>query len=349
MTKTRTLCFFDRWMDPVGPEMMAANAKNVNISKLSFADGPDHNWSQLARAHGYQMLPAIETADSFHPDAAFLKRCPDLLAVASSGAGYDTFDVDACTEAGVLVFNQAGANAESVAQHALGMMLALGKQMIQSDRAIRSADRNWDRWTYKGGELTGRTLGIVGLGNVGRRTSAICGPTFNMRVIASDPYITDADFAERGAEKATLEQVMSESDFISVHCPLTDETRGMIGEKEFAMMKPDAFFITTARGGIHDEAALEKVMAEGRIRGAGLDVFETEPPAMDHPLLAYPNTIVSPHNAGITSDCTYNMARSSAEQWTALFAGEQPRLLINPEAWDLYAKRYEDILGEPVS
>jgi len=348
MANPRKLCLFERWLDPVGRDYLEQHAADTEISVLSFADGEESNWAALETAHGYQLLPSTETPEQFYPDQPLLERCPDLLAVSSSGAGYDMVDVDACTKAGVLVFNQSGANSESVAQHALGMMLALCKNMIQSDRAIRTSDRDWTRWTYMGSELTGRTLGIVGLGNIGRRLSAICGSAFNMRVIAYDPYISDQDFTERGAEKVSLAEVMGQSDFVSIHCPLTEETTGMIGEHQFKAMKFGAYFISTARGGIHDEQALENVMANGRLAGAGLDVFIEEPPSNSHPLMAYPNVIVSPHNAGITSDCLYNMSRSQAEQWCDVFAGLRPRLLINPDAWTGFATRYERIVGEPV-
>ena len=349
MTHTRKLCLFERWTDPVGQKHLDQHSAGTEVSMLSFADGAESNWMGLQSAHGYQLLPSTETPEMFYPDKSLLMRCPDLLAVSSAGAGYDMVDVDAGTKAGVLVFNQSGANSESVVQHALGMMLTLCKNMIQSDRAIHHPERNWTRMDYVGSELTGRTLGIVGLGNIGRRLSAICGSVFNMRVIAYDPYITDQDFVERGAEKVSLGTVMSEADFVSIHCPLTEETTNMIGARQFEVMKPGAYFISTARGGIHDEGALEQVIASGLLAGAGLDVFAEEPPAHNHPLMAYPNVIVSPHNAGITSDCLHNMALSQAEQWCDVFAGLRPRLLINPEAWDLFGERYGRIFGAPVS
>ncbi len=348
MTCTAKLCLFEQWTDPVGSEYLEQHSPDTEICFLSFDDTPSENWQALAGAHGYQMRPSTETPIEFFPKRSFLEQCPNLLAISSAGAGYDMADVDASTEAGVLVFNQSGANAESVAQHSLGMMLALCKNMIQSDRIIHSPERDWTRMDYTGSELTGRTLGIVGLGNIGRRLSAICGSAFNMRVIASDPYITEQYIIESGAEKTTLEQVMSESDFVSIHCPLTEETTGMIGATEFASMKNHSYFIATARGGIYDEAALEREIASGRIAGAGLDVFVEEPPAHTHPLLAFPNVIVSPHNAGITTDCLYNMGLSAAQQWVQMFDGRKPRLLINPEAWPRFAERYNDILGKPV-
>jgi len=344
----RNLVHFERWMDPIGPEIIGAEG-NIALHRLTQDGSSDAIWAAFEAAHGYQLLPSTETQKAFHPDRAFLERCPNLLCVSSSGAGYDMVDVAACTEAGVLVVNQGGANAQSVVQHTIGMMLVLCKKIVQSDNAIRRPVRDWDRFDYTGHEVTGRTLGIVGLGNIGRRLAALASSAFGMRVIASDPYITPRDFEERHAEAADLERVLSEADFVSLHCPLTDETRGMIGAEEFAMMKPGAFFLNTARGGIHDEAALAQALAGGALAGAGLDVFETEPPANTHPLLDFDNVIVSPHNAGVTSDCLYNMSEWAARQWVDVFRGLRPPRLINPEAWGFYGERYARILGERVS
>jgi len=344
----RNLVHFERWMDPIGPEIIAAQG-NIALKTLTSGNPSDSLWAAFEEAHGYQMLPSTETLKAFHPDRAFLERCPNLLCISSSGAGYDMADVAACTEAGILVVNQGGANAQSVVQHTIGMMLVLCKKIVQSDNAIRRPVRDWDRFAYTGHEVTGRTLGIVGLSNIGRRLAALASSAFGMRVIASDPYITPRDFEERHAEAADLERVLTESDFVSLHCPLTDETRGMIGADEFAMMKAGAFFLNTARGGIHDEIALEKALNDGLLAGAGLDVFETEPPPNTHPLLDFDNVIVSPHNAGVTSDCLRNMAEWAARQWVDVFSGRRPPRLINPEAWDFYTERYARILGERVS
>jgi len=215
---------------------------------------------------------------------------------------------------------------------------AIAEQVLAPD--------GWGRWDFKGKELTGRTLGIIGLGNVGRRVSALAGGAFNMKVLAYDPYITPEDFRERGAEPVGFDDIFSASDFVSVNCPLTEETTNMIGAGEYRMMKRSAYFITTARGGIHDEAALADVLSEGLIAGAGLDVFDPEPPPADHPLMAFDNVIISPHVAGITDDCTHNMASWAARQWLTIFRGRRPPRLINPEAWPAYRERYRRVTGE---
>ncbi|HEX9702096.1 MAG TPA: hydroxyacid dehydrogenase [Rhodospirillales bacterium] len=345
-TATKSLVFFETWMDPVA-ETILAKEKDIRVQRLRFADPVDGNWKALAGAHGYQLLPSTEIREPFLPRRPLFQRCLNLLALSVSGAGYDMVDVDACTEAGILLVNQAGANAESVAQHVLGMMLVLSKQIAQSDKRMRRDAAGWTRMDYKGRELTGRTLGIVGLGNVGRRVAALA-KVFNMRVIASDPYITDADFRERGAKSVGLDRVFRESDFVSINCPLNDETRGMVGWAHYSLMKPTAYFITTARGGIHDEAALAKVLSEDRIAGAGLDVFQPEPPPLDHPLLRFDNVIVSPHVAGVTDDCVHNMAAYAADQWIAIFRGQRPPRMINPEAWSRYRERFQRLFGIPV-
>lgn len=342
------LAYLDYWLDPAGDETIAG-APEIDVVRLLLDDDDEENWRQLATAHGYQTLPSTETPIQFQPSRQLIERCPNLLCVAASGAGYDMFDVDACTEAGVLVVNQSGSNAESVVQHVLGMMLAISKQMIQSDRAIRRPERDWTRRDYAGGELTEKTLGIIGLGNIGGRLAEICSSVFAMQVIAYDPYITADDFTRRHARCVDLDTLLRESDFVSVNCPLTGETRGMVGSGAFDKMKSTAIFINTGRGGIHDELALALALAEGRLAGAGLDVFEVEPPAADHPLLGFDNVIVSPHQAGITAESQANMARWAAEQWITIFAGGRPPRLINPDAWDGYRARFEDLLGRPVS
>ncbi|MBC8338148.1 MAG: hydroxyacid dehydrogenase [Rhodospirillales bacterium] len=346
-SKTKNLVFFEKWMDPIA-ETMLDGEDGINLQKLTYDSPEKDNWAALEQAHGLQLLPAFETRAPFMPGRALIERCPELLAVSVTGTGYDTVDEEACTDAGVLLVNQAGANAESVAQHVFGLMLVLSKQIIQGDRRMRRGPEGWGRDDFQGQELTGRTLGIIGLGNVGRRVSALAGQMFNMTVLAYDPYITEDDFRERGAKPVGFDDIFSASDFVSVNCPLTEETTNMIGDREYRMMKPSAYFITTARGGIHDEAALAGALSENLIAGAGLDVFLPEPPPAEHPLMAFDNVIVSPHVAGITDDCTHNMASWAAEQWVTIFKGHRPPRLINPEAWPAYRDRFERIFGTPV-
>jgi D-3-phosphoglycerate dehydrogenase len=202
-----------------------------------------------------------------------------------------------------------------------------------------------DRTAFTGSDVEGRTIGIVGIGNVGRRLAELCRSLFGMQVIACDPYLDAATVAARGAVKVTLDEMLRRADFVSINCPLDEQTRGMIGEREFALMQPHAYFITTARGSIHDERALEDALRTKRIAGAGIDVWDKEPPAADHPLLQFDNVIASPHTAGVTREARANMGRIAAEQLIMTLDGKRPPRIVNPAVWPLYAKRFELAFG----
>src|SRR5229473_2412411 len=202
-----------------------------------------------------------EIARHFHVDTALIARMPNALVVSTSGVGYDTVDIKACTDAGILVVNQAGGNREAVAEHALGMLIALSKRIPETNQVMRR-ERLMDRVAYMGNDVFGKTIGIIGLGNVGSRLAQLCRGLFAMQVLAYDPYLTAAVCAERGAEKVTLDELMRRSDYVSINCPLTAETRGMVGAAQFALMRPGAYLISTARGHIHDEAALADALRE---------------------------------------------------------------------------------------
>src|SRR6202012_1511537 len=262
---------------------------DVRLDRLRDGNGEEIAAPGLAAAHAYQIGAARdELARHFHADRDLLARAPNLLIVSSNGAGYDPVDVEACTRAGVLVVNQSGGNAVSVAEHALGMLLTLSKRIIEADRALRR-DRDVNRNALIGREAGGSTIGIVGIGNVGRRLADLCKGLLRMNVLTYDPYLSNSEIAGRGPQKVELDELLSRSDYVSINCPLTKDNRGMIGAKQFALMQPHAFFITTARGFIHDEDALLQALKDKRIAGAGLDVWSKEPPPPEHPLLQFDN------------------------------------------------------------
>ena len=344
-TNAKRVLWFDDHKRP-GVGFVLQDEPDLAVHVLPLDAPADEAWGIAKTIHGYCITASRdEVPDGFKATAEFLARCPDLLVVSSSGAGYDPIDVDACTSAGVLVLNQSGANAEAVAEHAVGFMLSLTKNIPQTDRYLRSDKRDVPRETFKGWNARGKTIGVVGLGNTGRRTVSICKGGLNMQAIAYDPYLEAADFEERGAKSVSLEDVMRESDFISVHCPLNAETKDLICTKELAMMKPGAFIISCARGGIINEQDLEKALNDKVLAGAGLDVWVTEPPAPDHPLLKLDNVIASFHTAGVTVDSRHNMANWNATQMAETLRGKRPPRLINPEAWDKFAARFEMIFG----
>jgi D-3-phosphoglycerate dehydrogenase / 2-oxoglutarate reductase len=318
---------------------------DVRLDRLENESPEEVSAPILSAAHAYQVGAARdELARHFHVDQDLLRRAPNLLIVSSNGAGYDPVDVEACTEAGVLVVNQSGGNAHSVAEHALGMLLTLSKRILEADRALRR-DANVSRNALIGTEAHGKIIGIIGLGNIGRRIAALCNGLLGMKVLAYDPYLTAGEMAARGGEKVGLDELLSRSDYVSVSCPLTEESHGMIGAREFALMQPHAYFITTARGFIHDEAALLDALRNKLIAGAGLDVWAKEPPPPDHPLLQFDNVLASPHTAGVTREARANMARIAAEQVLDALDGMRPPRIINPEVWPRYIRRFERAFG----
>lgn len=340
----KRVVWFDDGKRPNVADLLEQEA-DISVQRLSYEAPQADNWKALSAAHVYcitstrQELPA-----EYRCDASLLARCPDLLAVSTSGAGYDTVDAAAATAAGVLVVNQSGANADAVAEHALAMLLSLAKNIPQTDRSLRSGERR-SRELFKGWNTTGRTLGIVGIGNTGRRLARMCGQGLLMKVLAYDPYLTAEEIRERGAAKVELATLLAESRFVSIHCPYCEETRSMIGERELAAMQNGSYLVTTARGGIVDEQALAAALRSGHLAGAGVDVWNEEPPPSPHPLLALDNVIATHHTAGITHDSRSNMRNWNAHQVIGLLRGERPPRLVNPEAWPRFAQRFERIFG----
>ena len=338
------LVYFERWGHPIADELLAAKPQ-ICVTRLAFDDAEDHIWERLGAAHIYQIMSARDELPApYHCTPAFLDRCPELLVISAWGAGYDTVDVAACSERGVIVVNQSGGNKEAVAEHALAMMVTLLKRIDESGRSLRRG-RATVREDFMGRDLLDKTLGIVGLGNIGARMAEIAGVAFRMRVLAYDPYV-DADTCKaRGAEKTDLATLLAESDIVTLHCPLTDETRHMLDAAAYAAMKAGALFVNTARGGIHDEEALYDALVSGHLGGAGLDVWSVEPPPADHPLLGLDNVVASPHTAGITDDSRRRLTEIAIEQLADILAGRKPPRLINAEAWPAYRRRFETAFG----
>ncbi len=338
---------FDHWTHPVFDQRVTAVADVqllVQPMPATLADAV----RGLEGAHAYHVTAAKDELSA----AAFvthelLQACPQLLCASSTGAGFDPIDVPACTRAGVAVVNQSGGNAVSVAEHALGLIIGLAHRITESDRLLRR-ERGFSREDLTGRELAGKTLGVVGIGNTGRRVAALAS-AFSMRVLAHDPLLSAEEIRHRGAQPASLNELLEHSDFVSLHCPRDATTRGMIDAAAFARMKRGAYFVTTARGGIHDEAALYTALQSGHLAGAGLDVWDQEPPPLDSPLLQHPAVIATYHTAGVTHECRETMATWSADQLVGLLRGERPPRLVNPEVWPVFTKRFEAILGRPVN
>jgi phosphoglycerate dehydrogenase-like enzyme len=249
--------------------------------------------------------------------------------VARHGVGYDSVDVPACTEHGVLLTNQPDGVRRPVAVAALTFVMALSQNLFTKDRLTRGGRWN-ERTSHMGMGLIGRTLGLVGAGSIGREIMRLARP-FGLRVIASDPYADAALVAAEGATLTDLDTVMSESDFVVVICLLTPQTHHLVGAAQIARMKPTAYLMNVARGPIIDEAAMIAALQAGKIAGAGLDVFEQEPVDPANPLLKMDNVIVTPHSLCWTDECFRGLAESGLTSIVAALRGERPRNVVNPE------------------
>ena len=263
--------------------------------------------------------------------AAAVERAGRLRIVSRHGVGYDNVPLPELTRRGIPLAVIGNVNSAAVAEHTLMLMLALAKRTWHFDRAVR--DGAWDlRNRLTPGDLEGSTLLILGLGRIGREVARRAA-AFDMRILGYDPAVSAASMAEAhvtpvGDWRAALGQ----ADFVTLHLPRTAETRHMIGAAELALMKPSAFLLNTARGGLVDEVALAEALAAGRIAGAGLDVLEDEPPARDHPLLGSERAILSPHVASLSQSAAVRMGVVSATNLLAGLDGTlDPKLVVNPE------------------
>jgi D-3-phosphoglycerate dehydrogenase len=253
-----------------------------------------------------------------------------LKLVSRHGVGYDSVDVPAMTRAGVLVANTPNAVPRPVATIALTFILALAHRLFVKDRLTREA--RWsERAEHMGIGLTGRTLGVVGAGGIGKELLRMA-RVFDLRLLASDPHVDSKTINGLGAEKVTLDDLMTQSDFVVVACLLNDETRHLIGARELARMKPTAYLVNVARGPIVDERALYETLAARRIAGAGLDVFEKEPTPSSNPILKLDNVIVTPHALAWTDELFSNIARTAIGAILAVHSGHRPQYLVNPDA-----------------
>lgn len=260
-----------------------------------------------------------------------MEAAPELKVIARHGVGVDNIDVKAATERGIVVCYTPEANAVSVAEHTLIAMGALAKRVLQHDRATREG--RWEvRNEYRAFDLSGKTLGLVGIGRIGSQVARKAQAAFDMEVIAYDPYARPEAAEALGiALEDDLDRLLSRADVLSLHTPLTPETRGLIDQRRLSLMKPSALLINFARGGIVDEQALYEALKQGTIAGAALDVFEQEPPPADHPLYALDNVLLSPHSAALTAECVVRMATGAAEGVRDVLLGRTPRWVVNPE------------------
>ncbi|HLV81961.1 MAG TPA: phosphoglycerate dehydrogenase [Chthonomonadaceae bacterium] len=263
--------------------------------------------------------------------AAVFAACPQLQIVSRCGIGIDSVDLEAATRAGVVVTNTPGAMADGVADYTFGLMLALARKIPAADALMRSG-----AWGELPGVLVvGKTLGLIGFGRIAQGVARRAGG-FAMRLLVCDPPLAEAGFAGEGLPPFTfvgMEELLPQSDFVSVHAPATPETRHLLNAARFAQMKPSAYLINTARGALVDPVALLSALEQGQIAGAAIDVYEQEPLPADSPLRSAPRCLLSPHNAFNAAESVEAMSLQSAENALTLLKGERPDNVVNPEVW----------------
>jgi len=256
-----------------------------------------------------------------------LQRCPQLKTIARWGVGVDGVDLEAAARLGVVVTNTPGLLVEAVADLAFALLLGVARRVREGDQKVRQG-----RWEgVQGRAVGGKTLGIVGVGAIGTAV-ARRGRGFGMELLGYDP-VPRAEAEELGVKYVSLEELLKRSDFVTLHAPATEETRGMIGAAELAMMKPTAILVNTARGALVDQQALYEALRDGRLAGAGLDVFAEEPPAPDDPLLSLPNCLFTPHSGSNEVETVERINQQVAENLLEALGGGQPEFCVNPQVF----------------
>ena len=300
------------------------------------------DWAQEVSAA--RQAQAIIASSLLRYDAALLDQLPTLRLIARTGIGVDNIDLSAATARGIIVANTPDGPTESTAEHTVAMLLALAKRLKQGDANL--ADGKWGprRDPLIGTEVLGKTLGLLGFGRIGRRVAEICRLAFGMTVLAYDPYIDADAAATEGVTLCDLDDVIAQADFLSLHMPATPETTHIINSASLARMKDGAYLLNMARGPLVDEVALLAALDAGKLAGAGLDVFDPEPPALDSGLRRHPNAIVTPHSASLTHDGRLRMERMALARVLAFAAGDRPENVVNPAVFG-----NADVLDEDVA
>lgn len=290
------------------------------------AHRPQIGADQIGDAQGVIVLtPAVTAASVSHAD--------ELLVMARFGVGYDSVDVKACTASDVLVTITTGAVDRPVAEATIGWMIALSHNMLIKDRLVRTGQ--WDeRSKYMGRELRDRTFGAIGLGGIARKAIELLRGFGMKQPLAFDPFATEEVAAPLGVRLVSLDELLAQADFVSIHCPLTNETRGLIGARELALMKPDAYLLNTARGGIVDEDALYDALKNQRIAGAALDCFEQEPVTSPSRFGELGNVLLAPHSIAWTGELFRDIGRAACKVMVDLSHGKRPGGVLNPEVFD---------------
>lgn len=298
------------------------------VAQVYVADNQDPNNYLDQMADADALIVRIAKCDGHA-----IENSPNLKVIGRTGVGYDTVDVKKATQLGIPVVITPGANNRSVAEHAVAMMFALSKNLVEAQNEMCAG--NWEiRGAKKAFELEGKTVGVIGMGAIGRETAKIC-QGCGMKVAGYDPFMSQEKIEALGAEYyADYQELLKTADIITIHVPLTDDTRNMIAKEQLASMKKTALIINCSRGGIINEADLVQALKDGVIAGAGTDVYCNEPPKADDPLLNCPNLIVSPHSAAQTREAVIKMAQMCVKGCLAVCRGEKWPYVADKAVYD---------------
>lgn len=272
---------------------------------------------------------AVLCGNDLQVDDDLFKIAHKVKAIGKLGVGLDTVDIEAASRHGVVVFHTPGANNQAVADHTFALILNLARKIRYCDQSLR--EKRWEHTKIIGVEIWQKTIGIIGLGAIGRCV-ALRAKGFQMKIVACDPYWPAEFAAEQGIEQLSLDELLKVSDIVTIHAPLTPENRELINARTLGLMKPAAILINVARGGIVNETDLHQALKTGQIAGAGLDVFEREPPH-DSPLLELENVVLTPHTAAFTHEAMNTMSMGVVEQLIDFYHGNQPVHIVNPEVF----------------
>ena len=265
--------------------------------------------------------------------ARVINAATELKVIGRSGVGYDNVDIKAATSRRIPVVYTPGANARAIAEAAVALIFALCKKVVFWDQQLKLG--NWNsRFETQPGDLDGATLGIIGFGRIGQILAELIRP-FNVTILAYDPYVSNERAKQLETELVDLESLLKRSDFVSIHAALTDETQGLINRDRLQKIKPGAYIVNLARGGLIESLdVLFEALESGKLGGVGLDVFQPEPPDVSHPIFQSPNCVTSPHALGLTPRAMTKIFESMANDMAAVFKGKSPRYVVNPEVFE---------------
>jgi len=320
LIESRPFCVFD-----ADPMETLRSMPSIEIVDMRGAGIDDSDFVEALKS-----VDAVLSGNDLVVDEVLFSLAPKLKVIAKMGVGLDMIDIDAASRHGAIGFNTPGVHNQAVADHTFAMLLAVARKIIYCDRSLR--EKRWEHTKIMGVELWQKTLGIVGLGAIGRAV-ALRAMGFDMKIVAHDPYWPDQFAAENRIERVPLETLFKMSDVVSLHVPLTPENKGMINAGTLRLMKPTAILINAARGEIVNEADLYRALKDSVIAGAGLDVFENEPPT-ESPLLELDNVVLTPHTAAFTTEAMNSMNVGVVEQIIDYLEGKRPAHLVNADVYD---------------